>query len=133
MPVWGVLLALPTLAAVLHAYFFAESEEDGWRRAVGYVQGHLRLPERGVVFPGYLESAVSYYYKPGGHEPQTGAEVPKQDVKTIPSLRTEGFGENELNAALEEAVKCHERAWLITSPPREEQEDPEHKVREWFQ
>ena len=61
------------------------------------------------------------------------AAVPQVDIKTIPSLRTRGFGENELEAALRDAVTCHERAWLITSPPRQAQEDPGNKVQEWFQ
>ena len=75
-----------------------------------------------------MASAVNYYYKPGGT-----AAVPQVDIKTIASLRTQGFGENELEAALRDAVTCHERAWLITSPPRQAQEDPGNKVQEWFQ
>src|SRR5205085_126860 len=42
-------------------------------------------------------------------------------------------GEAELNDTLRRVVTCHERAWLVTSPLRQQQEDPGNKVQEWFQ
>ena len=48
-------------------------------------------------------------------------------------MRTKNFGETQLNATLRDVVTCHERAWLITSPTRQAQEDPDNKVQQWFQ
>jgi mannosyltransferase len=124
----AILLALPTFWALGGVNYSQQVQKEDWRGAMSYVQDHLRLRDVIVVFPGYMVTAVNYYYRPGG----SGA-VPQVDIKTIPSLRTEGFGEVDLNARLRNVVTCHERAWLITSPPRQEQEDPENKVLQWFQ
>src|SRR5439155_6121517 len=104
------------------------AQKEDWRGAMTYVQDHLRLRDVIVVFPGYMLTSVNYYYAPGG-----SGDVPHVDIKTIPSLSTKGFGENELNAYLLDAVSCHERAWLITSPVRQAQEDPKGEVQLWFQ
>lgn len=124
----ALVLAVPTAAALSAVNYSSQVQKEDWRGAMSYVQDHLRLRDVVVVFPGYLVTAVNYYYKPG-----RPSHVPQVDVKTIPSLRTKGFGDAELDAALRDAVTCHERAWFITSPPRELQEDPLHEVQDWFQ
>jgi hypothetical protein len=48
-------------------------------------------------------------------------------------MRTQGFGQRELEMALREAIKGHERVWLITSPDRQESEDPGNRVQQWLQ
>lgn len=121
-------LALPTSMALASVNYSPQVQKEDWRGAMAYVQDHLRGRDVVVVFPGYMVTAVDYYYKPGG----LGA-VPQVDIKTIPSLKTQGFGETQLNAMLRDVVSCHERAWLITSPPRQAQEDPNGLVQEWFQ
>lgn len=124
----ALALALPTGAALAAVNYSPQAQKEDWRGAVAYVQDHLRLRDVIVVFPGYLITGLNYYYRPGGP-----AKVPQVDVKTIASLRTEGFGDVQLNAALRDAVTCHERAWLITSPIRQLQEDPGNRVQQWFQ
>ncbi len=124
----AILLGLPTIWALAGVNYSAQAQKEDWRGAIGYMQDHLRLRDAIVVFPGYMETSVNYYYRAGGP-----GDVPQVDVKTIPSLLTKGFGANELNETLWEAVTCHERAWVVTSPVREAQEDPQHQVREWFQ
>ena len=128
MVLGALALALPTGVALASVNYSNQVQKEDWRGAMAYVQDHLRGRDVIVVFPGYMITAVDYYYKPGG----PGA-VPQVDIKTIPSLKTEGFGETQLNAMLRDIVTCHERAWLITSPPRQEQEDPNNLVQQWFQ
>jgi 4-amino-4-deoxy-L-arabinose transferase-like glycosyltransferase len=126
--VGAVLLALPTYVALAGVNYSDQVQKEDWRGALSHVQEHLRLRDVIVVFPGYMVTAVNYYYKPGGV-----GQVPQVDVKTIPSLRTEGYTPAQLEADLRAIVQCRERAWFITSPPRQQQEDPLGRVREWFQ
>jgi hypothetical protein len=124
----ALLLAAPTVVALSGVNYSAQPQKEDWREAVSYVQDHLRLRDVIVVYPGYMRTALDYYYRPGGP-----GDVPSVPVETVPSLRTEGFGEAELNDTLRRVVTCHERAWLVTSPLRQQQEDPGSKVQEWFQ
>jgi hypothetical protein len=128
MVVGALLLAVPTAFALSGVNYSAQAQKENWRGAMSYVQDHLRLRDVIVVYPGYMRTALDYYYKPGGP-----GDVPVVPVETVPSLLTEGFGEAELNDTLSKVVTCHERAWLITSPPRQQQEDPGNKVQQWFQ
>ncbi|MEO8285573.1 MAG: glycosyltransferase family 39 protein [Chloroflexota bacterium] len=123
-----VLLGLATGAALLSINYSSNPQKEDWRGAMVYVQDHIRLRDTIVVFPGYLESAVELYYRPGGP-----AQVPDRPVETVHSLRTENYGVRELDEDLRRIVACKERAWLVISPVREAQEDPQHKVLEWFQ
>lgn len=121
-------LAISTIVALSGVNYSNEPQKEDWRGALAYVQDHARLRDLIVVFPGYLESAVDVYYRPGGP-----GRVPDIPTATIPGLRTQGFGENELNRALGEATSCRERAWLVTSPVRQALEDPRNLVQQWFQ
>jgi hypothetical protein len=123
-----VLLGLSTGAALLSINYSASPQKEDWRGAMVYVQDHIRLRDTIVVFPGYLESAVRLYYRPGGP-----GQVPDRPVQTVHSLKTANYGDRELADDLRHIVECNERAWLIVSPVREEQEDPQHKVVRWFQ
>jgi 4-amino-4-deoxy-L-arabinose transferase-like glycosyltransferase len=127
----GVVLAvlgLSTGAALASINYSSSLQKEDWRGAMVYVQDHIRLRDTIVVFPGYLESAVKLYYTPGG-----AGQVPDRPVQTVHSLRTANYGERELEDELRRSVECNERAWLIISPVREAQEDPQHKVVQWFQ
>ncbi|MFL5733778.1 MAG: glycosyltransferase family 39 protein [Chloroflexia bacterium] len=123
-----LLLAAPTAFALAGVNYSAQMQKEDWRGAVSYVQDHLRLRDVIVVYPGYMRTALDYYYRPGGP-----GQVPTVPVETVPSLLTQGFGDAELNDTLRRVVSCHERVWLITSPPRQQQEDPTNKVQQWFQ
>ncbi len=122
------ILAVATIVALTGVNYSPKFQKEDWRGGMAYVQDHLRLRDVIVVFPGYLVTAVDTYYKPLGP-----GHVPQVNVKTIPSLRTKNFGERELNDALRDATNCHERAWLVVSPARQAQEDPDNKVQQWFQ
>jgi hypothetical protein len=124
----AALLTVASIMALVGVNYAGEPQKEDWRGAMAYVMDRTRLRDVIIVFPGYLSSAVELYYTPGGP-----GRVPDQPIKTIPSLATEGFGDRELDSTLDEIVKCHERAWLITSPEREAQEDPSHRVRQWLQ
>ncbi|HEX8229607.1 MAG TPA: glycosyltransferase family 39 protein [Chloroflexia bacterium] len=123
------VLGLASVMALLGVNYSQEVQKEDWRGAMVYVQDHLRLRDAIIVFPGYLVTAVDTYYKPGG--PGQVPEVPV--IASIPSMRTEGFGQRELEMALREAIKGHERVWLITSPVRQESEDPDNRVQQWLQ
>jgi hypothetical protein len=123
-----VLLGLSTGAAMLTINYSPTPQKEDWRGAMVYVQDHLRPYDAIVVFPGYLESAVNLYYTPGG-----SSQVPDRPVSTVPSLITHNYGVRELDADLRQISTCNQRVWLIESPVREEQEDPQHKVQQWFQ
>ncbi len=122
------LLGLATGAALLSINYSASPQKEDWRGAMVYVQDHIRLRDTIVVFPGYLESAVKLYYKAGG-----SSQVPDRPIETVHSLKTANYGDRELTDELKRIVECKERAWLIISPVREAQEDPNHKVLQWFQ
>ncbi|HEY0071033.1 MAG TPA: hypothetical protein VGE04_13785, partial [Chloroflexia bacterium] len=122
-------LGLATLAALVGVNYSQEVQKEDWRGAMVYVQDHLRLRDAIIVFPGYLVTAVDTYYEPGG-----SGQVPDVPVIAgIPSMRTAGFGERELKMALREAIKGHERVWFITSPGRQQSEDPGNEVQQWLQ
>ncbi len=123
------VLGLASVMSLLSVNYSQDVQKEDWRGAMVYVQDHLRLRDAIIVFPGYLVTAVDTYYKPGG--PGQVPEVPV--IASIPSMRTEGFGARELEMALREAIKGHERVWLITSPVRQESEDPDNQVQQWLQ
>ncbi|HKP53811.1 MAG TPA: glycosyltransferase family 39 protein [Chloroflexia bacterium] len=122
------VIALTSSVALAGVNYSSQPQKEDWRGAMVYVQDHARLRDVIVVFPGYLRTAVDEYYEPGGP-----GHVPLIPIETIPSLHTQGFGERELDQYLREKMTCYERAWLITSPTRQEQEDPEKSVQQWFQ
>ncbi|HET6262330.1 MAG TPA: hypothetical protein VFG99_08850, partial [Chloroflexia bacterium] len=122
-------LGLASLGALVGVNYSQEVQKEDWRGAMVYVQDHLRLRDAIIVFPGYLVTAVDTYYKPGG--PGQVPEVPI--ITNIPSMRTQGFGQRELEMALRQAIKGHERVWLITSPGRQKSEDPNNRVQHWLQ
>jgi len=121
-------LGLVSFVALLGVNYSGQVQKEDWRGAMVYVSDHTRLRDVIVVFPGYLRTAVDLYYEPGGP-----GRVPDVPIKAVPSLRTEGFGQRELHDALRSMVECHERVWLVTSPPRQKQEDPGDLVQQWFQ
>ncbi|MEO6457846.1 MAG: glycosyltransferase family 39 protein [Chloroflexia bacterium] len=121
------LLGFCTFVALTGINYSPQPQKEDWRGAMVYVNDHLRLRDEIVVFPGYLASAVDVYYTPG-----ESGRVPTVPIKAVPSLGIENFRQRELEEVLRNTVKCQERAWLITSPVRQEQEDPENYVEEWF-
>jgi hypothetical protein len=122
------LLGISTVAAMLTINYSPTPQKEDWRGAMVYVQDHLRPYDAIFVFPGYLQSAVQVYYKPGG-----SSQVPEKAISTVPNLITHNYGQRELQADLLKIATCNQRAWVILSPVREEQEDPQHKVLQWFQ
>ncbi len=122
------LLAVSTGAALASINYSAQPQKEDWRGAMQYVQDHLRLRDVIVPFPGYLQTAVNLYYKPGGT-----ALVPDRPVSTVKSLGTENYGTREMEEDLRSIAQCNERAWLVVSPVRADGEDPEQKVLQWFQ
>jgi hypothetical protein len=75
------------------------------------------------VIPGYLDSAVKYYFKPG-------FDVP---VITIPGDLLDDRDDVQLNDFLQKSIRDKERAWLVVSPERYTQEDKKEFVRKvWF-
>lgn len=123
------VLGLASLAALIGVNYSQDAQKEDWRGAMVYVQDHLRLRDAIIVFPGYLVTAVDTYYRPGG--PGQVPDVPV--IASIPSMRTQGFGPRELEMALREATRGHERVWLITSPVRQQSEDPQNQVQQWLQ
>ena len=123
----AALLGVCTFAALTGINYSPQPQKEDWRGAMVYVNDHLRLRDAIVVFPGYLASAVDVYNTPGGP-----GRVPDVPIKPVPSLGIENFRARELEQSLSNIVKCQERVWLVTSPVRQVQEDPENLVEEWF-
>ncbi|HUP27671.1 MAG TPA: glycosyltransferase family 39 protein, partial [Chloroflexia bacterium] len=121
------LLGVSTFAALTGVNYSVQVQKEDWRGAMVYVQDHLRLRDEIVVFPGYLATAVDVYYRPG-----VPAAVPHVPVHAVPSLSVKNFGQRELETELRRVIKCQERAWLVLSPVRARQEDPESSVEQWF-
>ncbi|MGA7731391.1 MAG: hypothetical protein WCD37_08970, partial [Chloroflexia bacterium] len=122
------LLSISTGAALAGINYSADAQKEDWRGAISYVQDHIRLRDVIVPFPGYLQSAVRLYYKPGG-----SSLVPDRPISTLTSLSTENYGPEEMEEELRRIVQCNERAWLIVSPVRALGEDPQQRVLHWFQ
>ena len=123
----AALLGFCTFAGLTGINYSPQPQKEDWRGAMVYINDHLRLRDEVVVFPGYLETAVNVYYQPGG-----AGRVPTVPVKAVPGLGIKDFRQRELEESLRDIVKCQERAWLVTSPLRQKQEDPENWVEEWF-
>lgn len=128
MAVGAGALGLVSFVALLGVSYSPQVQKEDWRGAMVYVSDHLRLRDAIVVFPGYLRTAVDLYYQPGG-----SGRVPTVPIKPLPSLGTQNFGDRELTDVLRKTVECQERVWLITSPPRQKQEDAQNKVQQWYQ
>ncbi|MEO5953129.1 MAG: hypothetical protein ABIQ44_11745, partial [Chloroflexia bacterium] len=122
------LLAISMIAALFSVNYSPIPQKEDWRDAMQYVQDHLRLRDTIVPFPGYLQTAVKIYYKPGG-----SSLVPDRPIGTITSLSTKDYGERQMVEELERISMCNERIWLVVSPVRSEGEDPQQAVLHWFQ
>jgi uncharacterized membrane protein len=129
LPAAGAALLLVValqVSALVQINYSAQPQKEEWRQAISYVQDHMRLRDVIIVHPGYLKTAVEQYLQ------ETG-DVPKVPVETVPYLNTENFGQRELVSWLREQIAGHERAWIITSPPRTDKEDPEGEVLQFFE
>jgi uncharacterized membrane protein len=123
-----VLLGASTVAAITTINYSAQPQKEDWRGAMAYVQDHIRLRDVIIPFPGYVQTAASLYYHPGGPD-----FIPERPISTISSLSTANFGQRELEDELRRLITCNERVWLVVSPVRAAQEDPQNRVLQWFQ
>ncbi len=129
--VWPVailsgLAALVLAGAALFSYNYSEApQKEEWREAMRWLQGQVRPGDEVIVLPGYLTSAVDYYFKP--------QDVP---VYTIPQELLDGHDQAALSTYLlgdKGILRDRERAWLVVSPDRYEKEDPRQYLRKtWF-
>ena len=123
-----VLLGGATVAALTSINYSSEPQKEDWRGAMAYVQDHIRLRDVIIPFPGYVQTAASLYYHPGGPD-----LVPERPISTISSLSTANYGQREMEDELRKLITCNERVWLVVSPVRAAQEDPQNRVLQWFQ
>jgi uncharacterized membrane protein len=126
----GVLLLLggASVAALASINYSAQAQKEDWRGAMAYVQDHIRLRDVIIPFPGYVQTAAKLYYHPGGPD-----LVPERPISTISSLSTANYGQREMEDELRKLITCNERVWLVVSPVRAAQEDPQNRVLQWFQ
>lgn len=123
-----VLVVLTSYFALSSVNYSKEAQKEDWRQAMQKLSEWVRPGDVVVVVPGYLESAVNYYFK-------STADVP---VKTITQslLAPKAIGDADdinLNDQLQKTIKGYERAWLVVSPDRYKQEDPQEFIRKvWF-
>ncbi len=121
----GAALTLAVIALFNFNYAEAPQKED-WREAMHWLQGQLREGDEVLIMPGYLQTAVSYYLKPD----------PKIPVYALPENLIDRAHDRELNSYLTAEngiLRGHERIWIIVSPERYKQENPEEYVRRvWF-
>lgn len=133
---WTKVIAGLGIAVIVLTSYFAlssvnyskEAQKEDWRQAMQKLSEWVRPGDVVVVIPGYLESAVKYYFKPT-------ASVP---VKTITEslLAPKAIGDADdinLNDQLQKTIRGYERAWVVVSPDRYKQEDPQEFIRKvWF-
>ncbi|HET9492592.1 MAG TPA: glycosyltransferase family 39 protein, partial [Chloroflexia bacterium] len=100
------LLGLATGTAYASFNYAPDAQKEDWRGAMSYVQDHIRLRDKIVVFPGYLASAADLYFTPGGP-----GLVPDRPIEAVPSLHIESYGDRELEDDLREISNCTERVW----------------------
>jgi len=125
-PLGLAALGLGLVCAVIALRSFnysTEPQKEDWRGAMRWLSEQVRPGDEVFVIPGYLDSAVKYYFKPG-------FDVP---LITVPGDILDDHDDVQLNDFLQKAIRGHERAWLITSPDRYSQEDKKQFVRTgWF-
>jgi mannosyltransferase len=120
-----LLVALDAVA-LLQINYNPQPQKEEWRQAMDYVRQHVRLRDVIIVHPGYLKTAVDLYYAPS-------CDVPRVPVLAMPPLETAGFSDRAIVDWLKSAITNHERAWIITSPPRTNKEDPQGKALQFFE
>lgn len=130
-PIWFklgsvvALLGILTLVGVaLRTYnYSSEPQKEDWRGAMHWLTQHVEPGDTVFVIPGYLNSAVGYYFKP-----PTGV-----DVVTIPGDLLNDHNDADTNAFLLNAVHDHQRAWLVVSPERYAHDEPKELIQKnWF-
>ncbi len=116
----GIILAL---VAITSYNYSKEPQKEDWRGAMAWLEERVRPGDEIFVIPGYLDSAVKYYFKPP-------FEVP---IFTIPGDLLDDHDDSQLNDFLQKSIRGNERAWLVVSPERYKQEEPKEFVRTgWF-
>ena len=123
-----VLLEGPPWRRFRSINYSSEPQKEDWRGAMAYVQDHIRLRDVIIPFPGYVQTAANLYYHTGGPD-----LVPERPISTISSLSTANYGQREMEDELRKLITCNERVWLVVSPVRAAQEDPQNRVLQWFQ
>jgi 4-amino-4-deoxy-L-arabinose transferase-like glycosyltransferase len=125
----GLVLVTVTGGIALVNYNYSkEAQKEDWREAMKQLSREVRSGDVVLIMPGYLETAVNYYFKPAeGVAVRTvphGIEIPEAvgDPADI-----------NLNDFLQKTIKGHERVWLVVSPERYRREDPREFIRTvWF-
>ncbi|NWJ44503.1 MAG: glycosyltransferase family 39 protein [Chloroflexi bacterium] len=116
------------LVALVNVNYSKEAQKEDWREAMKQLTAQLRPGDIVFVVPGYLETAVRYYLKPG-------SDVA---IQTIPEsiLAPKAVGDTDdiaLNDYVQRSIRSYERAWLVISPERYQREDPQEFLRKvWF-
>ncbi len=125
-PIAVVLLAagLTCILVSLQSYNYSSTvHKEDWRESMRWLSEQVRPGDEVFVIPGYLDTAVKYYFKPG-------FDVP---LITLPGDLLDDRDDVQLNDFLQKAIRGHERAWLVVSPERYVQADPKEFVRKvWF-
>ncbi|MGQ9517514.1 MAG: glycosyltransferase family 39 protein [Anaerolineae bacterium] len=112
LTLWGVtaLLALPY-------NWTAENRREEWRAAVAYVDVHAGPNDAVLLHPGFVHVAFHYY-----------------DTRRLPLFYPfEGdiTSFEQIDAPLQGLADLYDVIWLVTS--HDEQPDPQHFVRRWFE
>jgi hypothetical protein len=116
------ILGLVGIALKTYNYAPTPQKED-WRGAMQWLSQHVEPGDDVFIIPGYLNSAVDYYFKP----------QPGVDLVTIPSDLLDDHNDADTNAFLLNAIHDHRRAWLVVSPERYAQDEPKELVQnKWF-
>ncbi len=117
-------LALFCILIALNNYNYStQPHKEDWRGAMRWLNERVRPGDEVFVIPGYLDSAVRYYFKPAFNVP----------IITIPGDLLADRDDVQLNDFLQKSVRDHQRAWLVVSPDRYTQEDKKQFVRTgWF-
>ena len=120
----ALLGILALVGVALRTYnYSSEPQKEDWRGAMHWLTQHVEPGDTVFVIPGYLNSAVSYYFKP-----QTGV-----DVVTIPGDLLDDHNDADTNAFLLNSVHEHQRAWLVVSPERYAHDEPKELIKKnWF-
>lgn len=120
-----ILCSFVSYQALVEINYASTPQKEDWRGIVQYVQQRARLKDVVFVLPGYMRTAFEYYYVQS-NLPQYGA------LAAAPSVRDEDFDYRNMDKGLSEIVHGHDRVWLVVSPERAPMDDPDGKIREWF-
>lgn len=125
--VGGIALLLVAWMPLRDVNFSTVPQKEDWREVYRHLAEHARDGDGVVIYPGYLRTTYEYYAL---EFPQLRA-LP---VITPPSLAPDAdVSDRALVAYFQNNTRGWQRAWLVESPERAPTQDPDGRIRAFYE